>query len=329
VPVPAVSMHSGRRTLAAFGACAPVRFTNGTCGGAPKRPRRGGTLTPSAAAYRRGKAAAHQGVFVPDSPAFHPGVTVSLPAEERQHLRARRIRAPASIRIFDGRGGTAMAELCDGGDAAVVCGVVEASDAGGLELDACLCLPKNAGRADWAVEKLTELGVTGVLLLETERGGDGVSESKVARLGRVCVAAVKQSMGNVVPRVQILGGIDELAASVGQYGLGLLLSPDGEPILGVLAAVPGGAASALIVAGPEGGFTREEEAALVEAGCVRASLGRRRLRVETAIVAAATAVGFFADAARWESAPSAGEQKRSLERGEQLEKVASPRQHLP
>jgi 16S rRNA (uracil1498-N3)-methyltransferase len=46
----------------------------------------------------------------------------------------------------------------------------------------------------------------------------------------------------------------------------------------------------ILAAGPEAGFTAEEEAALASAGFVPASLGPRVLRTETAAVAALAAL---------------------------------------
>ena len=46
----------------------------------------------------------------------------------------------------------------------------------------------------------------------------------------------------------------------------------------------------VLAAGPEAGFTAEEEAALAQAGFVPASLGPRVLRTETAAVAALAAL---------------------------------------
>ncbi|HEX5767968.1 MAG TPA: RsmE family RNA methyltransferase, partial [Burkholderiales bacterium] len=51
-----------------------------------------------------------------------------------------------------------------------------------------------------------------------------------------------------------------------------------------------GSSAFVVAAGPEAGFTTEEEAALVSAGFVPTSLGPRVLRTETAAVAALAAL---------------------------------------
>lgn len=101
-----------------------------------------------------------------------------------------------------------------------------------------------------------------------------------------------------MPAISVLqGGLKELCSLAGRYDTCLVLSPDGRPILRALQSnVSASSQSALIVAGPEGGFSDDEEAELVAAGFVQAGLGPGRLRVETAIMAAASAFAFTVDA---------------------------------
>jgi 16S rRNA (uracil1498-N3)-methyltransferase len=259
----------------------------------------------SVAAYQRGKDAGSQGVYVPDELYFHPGALITLPVGEQRHLRARRVRFPALIRLFNGRGGTATATLCEGGDVArVIAPLPETGSvkACRLSLDVGFCVPRKASRADWAVEKLTELGVSTIICVDAERTSEPVSEAKVARFRRLCVSAAKQSAQDIVPEVRVAdSGIEALTSVAGEYDISLVLSPDGAPLLQVLSdmAPPSTTSlSALIVAGPEGGFSDAEEARLVASGFVRAVLGPGRLRVETAVISAAAGIVLFADALR-------------------------------
>ena len=67
----------------------------------------------------------------------------------------------------------------------------------------------------------------------------------------------------------------------------ILLSPSSPLPLSKLPAIDG---QVVLAAGPEAGFTEEEDARLVAAGFVPASLGPRVLRTETAAVAALAAL---------------------------------------
>lgn len=52
-------------------------------------------------------------------------------------------------------------------------------------------------------------------------------------------------------------------------------------------------ASSLLIVGPEGDFTEEEQAAMVKAGAISVGLGSNRLRVETAAIAMLVALQIF------------------------------------
>lgn len=255
------------------------------------------------ASYERGKAASSQGIYVPEESSFFPGAVVAIPLAERQHLRARRIRG-GSVLLFNGVGGAAVADLASDGSSAVVMHEAQTRTEHPT-VTACFAPPKSASRADWAIEKLTELGAVRLSSLCSARGECAPSEVKFRRWARLSVAACKQSMGNALPTIDHFGGINDIVCAVQEYDCALLLSPSGLPIMHQLARCDIGKSkkedtSLLIVAGPEGGFTEEEETVLIGAGCISAALGHRRLRIETAIVTAMAAVRFFADSQGFE-----------------------------
>jgi 16S rRNA (uracil1498-N3)-methyltransferase len=101
----------------------------------------------------------------------------------------------------------------------------------------------------------------------------------------VVIAACEQCGRNRIPEVQPLIPVSDYQPSGGE--LKLLLSPASQ--LKFSEAVRNETAF-IVAAGPEAGFTAEEEAALSGAGFVPASLGPRVLRTETAAVAALAAL---------------------------------------
>jgi len=141
--------------------------------------------------------------------------------------------------------------------------------------------PPRGERADWAVEKLTEVGVARIVWLTTARSlrrhGD-----RTERWQRVAAAAAAQSrraslpeLTGPVPLVELL----EHEAEARWIGDG-----SGIPLTEVAARAP---ASALLAVGPEGGFTDDELAGAEQLGYQRVSLGPLILRVETAAVVGA------------------------------------------
>jgi 16S rRNA (uracil1498-N3)-methyltransferase len=259
--------------------------------------RRRATLV---ASYKRGKAGDSQGVFIHGAD-LTPGKRIHVPHSEQSHLRARRLGPGSVVRVLDGAGHAALAQVSNDFSHAIVLHAASSVPSRSIEvplLAVCYCAPKSSSRADWAVEKLTEVGADELLFMQTERSvnRDPPSMAKHQRWSRLSVAAVKQSMRLSVPKFRCIGGIDDLCRLVPNYGGALVLSPDGIPINKAVERLASSSPlSMLIIAGPEGGLTNEEEVRLESSGCLVAGLGKQRLRIETAVVAACCAVRFFYD----------------------------------
>jgi 16S rRNA (uracil1498-N3)-methyltransferase len=128
-------------------------------------------------------------------------------------------------------------------------------------------VPKGA-RLDWMVEKLAELGVAELVPVRFARSVAELGAAKRKRLSKIAVAAAKQS-GAPVLSIAEERDVGSLPADA------LLAHP--------AATEPLGPGEGMLVVGPEGGLTAEEEARFAR----RASLGPTVLRIETAAVAAA------------------------------------------
>jgi 16S rRNA (uracil1498-N3)-methyltransferase len=134
------------------------------------------------------------------------------------------------------------------------------------------------------VEKATELGVTTVIPLESERTvgvGTRVRPQHLERLRRHALEAVKQSGAAWAARVEGPAALDTLVARQPD-GVRWLADVDGQVAPPVLADEP-----LTVVIGPEGGFTTDERTRLLAAGFESIRLGAHTLRFETAAIAAA------------------------------------------
>lgn len=141
---------------------------------------------------------------------------------------------------------------------------------------------KNMNRTEWALEKLTELGVdifTPLLCEHSER-----KVIKPARMERIVTAAVKQSLKPWFPQLE---GIDQFRQFVERDFKGekyiAYIDEKYDQLMKELYA-PG--SDAVILIGPEGDFSSEEVKLALEKGFKPVSLGSSRLRTETAAVAA-------------------------------------------
>ncbi len=149
-------------------------------------------------------------------------------------------------------------------------------------------------RMDYTVQKAVELGVAAIQPLEARRGVVRLSAERaprrIAHWQAVAIAACEQCGRNRVPPVLPLARLDAfLAARGGQPGneRRVLLSPRAVRRLRDLDRPPG---AVVLLSGPEGGLSPEEERAAERAGFLPVRLGPRVLRTETAAAAALAAM---------------------------------------
>lgn len=275
-----------------------------------------------ASSYPVGKHGALTQIYVPDVN-FTVGVAILLPSGELAHLRARRVRNGSDIKLFNGRGDTAIAVVQ--GQYAVVQTLqhknlvsTSKSDIVSIPSTATTSLPnlnqasigivpvpkeatgthaiiaaiKSPQRSDWLVEKLTELGVQTITFTSTRRTvmpTDNV-ERRMARWERVAVAAAKQSVRLDIPVISSVSW-DDCVKSVTAHNAPFVLASNGCSFLASTATdLVVRNQSALFVIGPEGGLSDAEIGELSDAGAMRISLGSSRLRSETAAVVTASII---------------------------------------
>lgn len=151
---------------------------------------------------------------------------------------------------------------------------------------------KNPSRMDWIIEKATELGVRTIIPLQTERT---IARSpKEDRWNNIALAAMKQSGRCILPKITPPKDLEVVLANSSEYDVKLIPYERTDHILFIAEALKHRKPprSALILIGPEGGFTDDEVTQAEKAAFTQVSLGRRRLRTETAaIIAVSWVVG--------------------------------------
>jgi 16S rRNA (uracil1498-N3)-methyltransferase len=213
---------------------------------------------------------------------------VLLDGPEARHLAVVcRLRPGDAVCLFNGDGRQYPARVVAVGKREVsleVVGVEEPKRELAWRLEVASALPKG-DRADFLVEKLTELGATRFIPLETARSVVHPREHKLEKLERHVIEASKQCGRNVLMAVEPLTRWPDLAARTSPP-LRLLAHPGGAD----LSTVPHGQ-DVLVAVGPEGGFTDEEAELARQNGWQVIGLGPRILRVETAALALAVRFG--------------------------------------
>lgn len=150
-------------------------------------------------------------------------------------------------------------------------------------------------KMDWLVEKLTELGVRSLQLLQTER--TVAQTEKLERWEKIVTAALKQSENpwrmKIKPLLKLEDALNAPSPNASKY----FLSPTSAHPLARALSQPNSSSSLpdriILVIGPEGGLSAPEEARLIQAGFQSASLHPNILRGETAGIVAAALVSHW------------------------------------
>jgi 16S rRNA (uracil1498-N3)-methyltransferase len=214
--------------------------------------------------------------------------TIALEAGPSHYLsRVLRQRIGASIILFDGSGGQYPATIT----ALEKKSVVVASGAhDDTERESPLTLHlgiaiSRGERMDLVVQKATELGVSSITPLLSERTEVKLnSERELKKLQhwrQIVISACEQCGRNRLPLVANIQMLDQWVAAADAEQK-LVMHPGAGPGRDP-AEVP---ASAALLVGPEGGLTEAEVAAAKAAGFTALQMGPRTLRTETAPLAA-------------------------------------------
>lgn len=147
----------------------------------------------------------------------------------------------------------------------------------------CLIVPVlKEQKMDYILQKSTELGVSEIIPIVTERcvvKVDSKEDKKILRWNRIVKEASEQSKRLDVPIISSIRNINDLCFS---SGVKLVCSTrENEKNIKKILQTEKKCDRMYIVVGPEGGLSIFEENKLNELGFVSVSLGNRIMRVET------------------------------------------------
>ncbi len=144
-------------------------------------------------------------------------------------------------------------------------------------------------RFEWFLEKATEIGVNEITPILCER-----SERKIIkpeRLERVVQSAMKQSLQTHLPKLNPLVSLNEFLQQP-REGLKFMAHCEETEKVELKRRLQADK-DVIILIGPEGDFSTDEIKLAYENGFVPVSLGRNRLRTETAAIYACTLVAML------------------------------------
>ena len=219
---------------------------------------------------------------------YTPDILASpdLPEEEAGHcLRVLRLGTGDEVTLTDGKGCFYRAVISAATGKRCQVKVLEKMPQepfwkGHLHL--AMAPTKNMDRVEWFAEKATEIGFDELSFLNCR-----FSERKVIkteRVDKIVVSAMKQSLKARKPAVNEMTGFTQFMERDFPRQRFICHCYEGEKPLLKDVLVPGG--DAVVLVGPEGDFSREEVELAESKGFRPVSLGRSRLRTETAALVA-------------------------------------------
>jgi 16S rRNA (uracil1498-N3)-methyltransferase len=209
-----------------------------------------------------------------------------LPEEESKHIvRVLRMKTGDSIFLTDGLGNMVEASIIDPGSKKCIVKtikIIKEYQKRPFHLHIAIAPTKNIERFEWFLEKSTEIGIdiiTPLICSHSER-----TRVKADRLQKVMIAAMKQSLKAYLPHLD--ESVEFIRFIQKEYEGDKFIAYCGEiSSLQLIKSYRKGA-KALILIGPEGDFSHEEVELAKKQGFVPISLGKSRLRTETAGIVA-------------------------------------------
>ena len=209
-----------------------------------------------------------------------------LPAEEAAHaVRVLRLQSGDEVMLTDGKGNFYRAEIGAATSKRCLINILETLPQEPLwtgHLHIAMAPTKNMDRTEWFAEKATEIGFDELTFLNCR-----FSERKVIkteRIAKILVSALKQSLKARLPRLNEMTDFNKFIAQPFRGQKFIAHCYEGEKPL--LKDVVRRGEDALVLIGPEGDFSEEEVEKATAHGFVPISLGRSRLRTETAALVA-------------------------------------------
>jgi 16S rRNA (uracil1498-N3)-methyltransferase len=210
--------------------------------------------------------------------------SIYLNEEESKHAcRVMRLTMGDSVELLDGRGGRYKAKIVS--DHPKKCEVeiteYKFEQQHPFEIHLAIAPTKNADRIEWLIEKATELGLTKLSLIQTDRSERKLMKSD--RLEKIAIAAMKQSHRTYLPIIEPLQSFKEFITKYPKGGIAHCEEFASQNLLSVADPL-----NFPVLIGPEGDFSTNEVEMALKSGYVPLTLGKTRLRTETAGLYAVT-----------------------------------------
>ena len=217
-------------------------------------------------------------------PAINEGIHHLDEEESRHCIKVLRRNAGDILTITDGRGFfyDAVITKADPRQCEFTIQKTTQVESNNYQIHLAVSPTKNADRIEWFVEKATEFGIDTISLIECENSER--TFIKTERLRKLAISAMKQSLKATLPQLNGMVTFSDFLKSSNEPGKFIAYVDSENPTH--LQNVVRKGESTVVLIGPEGDFSKEEITEAIAKGFTKVSLGKSRLRTETAALAA-------------------------------------------
>jgi 16S rRNA (uracil1498-N3)-methyltransferase len=215
-----------------------------------------------------------------------PSVYVLNEEESRHCSKVLRLAIGDKVFLVDGKGGLYQAKIASESKRNVSLSILQVTrnyQQRNYHIHIAIAPTKNIDRIEWFLEKATEIGIDEITPIICER-----SERKIVkeeRLEKVITSAVKQSLQAYHPVLNSAISFDKFLKQDFNAEKMIAHCIDNEQRV-FMNEVVKASSRYLVLIGPEGDFTAQEIQMALTAGFIPLTLGKTRLRTETAGLAA-------------------------------------------
>ena len=206
----------------------------------------------------------------------------------RHVVQVLRMKEGEKLNLTDGKGSLITAEVIDAHKkhCSVKISDSQLKTQDPRKVVIAISLLKNTSRFEWFLEKATEIGISEIIPLICERTEK--QKFRFDRMKGICLSAMLQSQQCWLPELHepvlysdlVMKRFDEHRKMIAHC-----LEENKEELAGLQISK---LSNPLIVIGPEGDFTKNEIELALQNNFIPVSLGKTRLRTETAGIVAAT-----------------------------------------
>ena len=219
-------------------------------------------------------------------PEFNEDNPVLNEEESRHCLRVLRFRSGDKINILDGRGYELEGRLIDENPKGARFDIVKKThyDKPIYGIHLVVAPTKNMDRMEWMVEKTTEIGVDRISFISCSKSER--TTLKNDRLIKKAISAMKQSGSHYLPTIDPLISYEAFIKNIEGSPIRLICHAEKGKSNALMLYPPG--LQYLLLVGPEGDFSENELKLALENNFEAVTLGKNRLRTETAALVACT-----------------------------------------